>query len=1077
MKKRLKRSLALILTCASITNLLFPISVQAEENRVSTILKEMSLRDKVTQMLMVDFRKWDENLNDNSGAVDFVEMNNQVSEIIEDYNFGAIICFANNIKDTEQSYKLTLSMQEAATKNNGIPLLIAADQEGGSVYRLGSGTALPGNMALGAAGEESYSENAGEIAGSELNAVGINMNLAPVVDVNNNANNPVIGLRSYGDNAETVGKLASAFIKGMNKYNVIGCAKHFPGHGDTDTDSHYGLPIVNKSKTELMQNELKPYLLAIENGIDMIMTAHILYPQLDNSKIYSEKTKAYESLPATMSKSILTDLLKDEMNFEGIVITDSMRMNAVSEKWNSVQAIVNAINAGVDMICTPCVIYDKDDLNDLDSIIDGIVNAVESGTVQESRIDDAVTRILKVKENRGILDYNSSEHTLENALTVVGSEKNRQDEREIASAAVTVVKNENNTLPLNITADSKVLMLCPNINERAQLVMGWNRARKAGLIPDKAMLDYHYYSNATITEEIKEKLDWADTVIVISEVSSSARMAYKTWHSEAPNKFVNYTSEQGKKAIIMSADKPYDVQLYPNADAIIAVYGCKGSTVDPTEAMNEVIVGSKNAYGPNIIAGIEAILGVYGTTGKLPVNIPEYDAQTGRFTTKIIYSRNYGLTYNSLIKEKLAEIRLETDKYVYDGNEKKPIVEVFSEKGDKLSEGEDYLISYNNNLNAGIATVEVTGKGKYEGNLSKNFIIEKADQNFTAYLSEETIKVGDNTNVKVKILNGDGKVSYSINDEKIAVIDENGVVTGLKSGQAVITVKISETDNYNAISMKLDIVIESERPTLTLTNVEKTGKIKISWNKIDGAVKYQLYRSTSKNGTYSRLITTTKQSCINTSAVPGQIYYYKVRAIDENGNASDYSEIKYRTCDLARPEVTSSNISTSGKIKLKWSKVTGAKKYIIYRSNSKNGTYKKIYTLTGNSFTNNSVVPEKKYYYKVRAISDNSAANSAYSLVESRTCDLDRPVVNAVNTTSGKIKLSWKKVTGAEKYKVYRATTKNGTYKLLKTTTSIGLINTSVTSGKTYYYKVRAISENSAANSAYSKIVSRKALK
>lgn len=434
-------------------------------NRVEDMLNRMTLRQKITQMLMVDFRYWDEDTTDSVEKQPFTKMNSQVQKIVEDYDFGAIIYFAQNIQTTEDTFQLSMDLQKAATKDNGIPLLISADQEGGSVYRLGSGTALPGNMALGATWNSEYARNAGQIIGSELSVLGINTNLAPVVDVNNNANNPVIGLRSYGDDAAMVGEMASKTIQGLAEYNVIGCAKHFPGHGDTATDSHYGLPSVDKSKAVLLQNELKPYEVAIDQGIEMIMTAHILYPQLDNSTVLSDKTGNQEKLPATMSKAIITDLLKGEMGFEGIVCTDAMNMAGVSATYDQVQAVKLAINAGVDMICMPCVLYDLDDLQDLDAIIDGVEKAVNDGEISVDRLNDAVRRILTVKENRGILDWNEKNYSLDQAKAVVGSSANRELEREIAAKAVTVVKNENEVLPLNVTENSKVLMMCPYDNE------------------------------------------------------------------------------------------------------------------------------------------------------------------------------------------------------------------------------------------------------------------------------------------------------------------------------------------------------------------------------------------------------------------------------------------------------------------------------------------------------------------------------------------------------------------------------------------------------------------------------------
>ena len=649
-KRKIKKVLGLTMSFLMVTSLVTPVNATTSK-RVETLLSNMTLRQKITQMMMVDFRYWDEDLTDNVGQQGFTKMNSQVQKVVEDYDFGSIIYFAQNLVGTEQSFQLSKDLQAAATKDGGIPLLISADQEGGSVYRLGTGTALPGNMALGAAGDPIYSKKAGEIIGSELSVLGINTNLAPVVDVNNNANNPVIGLRSYSDDAQIVGNLASATIKGLREYNVIGCAKHFPGHGDTATDSHYGLPVVDKSKEELMNNELKPYQVAIDQGIEMIMTAHILYPQLDNTKVHSDKTGQDESLPSTMSKKILTDLLKGEMGFDGVVVTDAMNMAGVANTFDQVQAVKLAFSAGVDMVCMPTVLYNLEDLKDLDAIIDGVEEAVNKGEIPVSRLDDAVTRILTLKENRGILDYNPDNYTLEKAKAVVGSKENREAEREIAAASTTVIRNENNTLPLNITKNSKVLMLCPYDNEKAQMLMAWNRAKEAGLIPEGAKVDVYRYSSADINDELKSKLDWADTVIINSEISGTSRYSSNHWLYKGPEAFVNYCDTNDKTSIIMSVDKPYDVQMYPNADAVLAVYGCKGSSVDVTEALTGGVTTSEAAYGPNIIAGIEVALGTFGANGKLPVNVPKLNKNKNGYTDEIVYARGYGLTYDSKLNK------------------------------------------------------------------------------------------------------------------------------------------------------------------------------------------------------------------------------------------------------------------------------------------------------------------------------------------------------------------------------------------------------------------------------------------
>jgi len=262
------------------------------------------------------------------------------------------------------------------------------------------------------------------------------------------------------------------------------------------------------------------------------------------------------------------------------------------------------------------------------------------------------------------------------------------------------------------------------------------------------------------------------------------------------------------------------------------------------------------------------------------------------------------------------------------------------------------------------------------------------------------------------------------------------------------------------------------RPEVKASNVASTGKIKLTWDKIEGAKEYVIYRATSKTGTYEKFYTTTGTSFRNTSAKAGKTYYYKVKAISEVKSAANsaFSKSVYRTCDLPRPVVKASNVASTGKIRLTWDKIEGAKAYEIYRATSKNGTYKKLYTTTGTSFRNTSAKAGKSYYYKVKAVSEvKSAANSAFSEYVYRTCDLKRPVISLKLSSKGKPRISWDAVDGAKEYAVYRSTSKNGTYKRLITTTKTAITNTSAKAGKTYYYKVKAISEvKSAANSAYS---------
>ncbi len=265
-------------------------------------------------------------------------------------------------------------------------------------------------------------------------------------------------------------------------------------------------------------------------------------------------------------------------------------------------------------------------------------------------------------------------------------------------------------------------------------------------------------------------------------------------------------------------------------------------------------------------------------------------------------------------------------------------------------------------------------------------------------------------------------------------------------------------------------------PVIKSSSVANTGKIKLTWAAVEGAAKYRVYRATSKTGKYSIMKTVEGTSYINSTAKAGTRYYYYVVAIDANGNVSEKSNIVNRVCDLPRTTVTLSNVASSGKIKVAWTKVDGAAKYQVYRSTTKNGTYKVQKTTTSLSWTDTNTTAGKTYYYKVKAVHSNTNANSALTAYKSRMADLKRPTVS-ITTSSGKPKVSWAAVTGAKEYKIYRSTSKTGTYKAVKTTTAKSWKDTTAKKGKTYYYKVVAVHKNSSANSAYSTVVSKKCTK
>lgn len=309
---------------------------EATPSDIDTLINEMTLEEKVTQTIMPDFRNWEVN----GEEVGVTELNDDIQQILADYPFGGVILFAENVVETEQTAKLVHQFQSTMVENDHIPLLVGIDQEGGIVNRLGSGTQLPGNMALGATADPDNANLAGQIIGSELEALGINVNFAPSVDVNNNPKNPVIGLRSFSSDPDLVSEFGLSYMDGIRQYNVATAAKHFPGHGDTEVDSHYGLPVVDKSLDELEANELIPFRAAVENNVDMLMTAHIQFPQLESESKVSQEDGSDILLPSTLSPAILTDLVREEMGYEGIVITDALNMDAIANNFGEVETAI-----------------------------------------------------------------------------------------------------------------------------------------------------------------------------------------------------------------------------------------------------------------------------------------------------------------------------------------------------------------------------------------------------------------------------------------------------------------------------------------------------------------------------------------------------------------------------------------------------------------------------------------------------------------------------------------------------------------------------------------------------------------
>lgn len=342
-----------------------------EESIIGDQLAEMSLDEKIGQLIIA--------------GLEGTEVTEQTRTLIDTYHIGGFIFFKPNLESPEQSRQLVNDLK-ALNADNDIPLFLAVDQEGGEVTRLPGLEQMKTNGEIGSSYEAGFSYDTGKLLAAQLHAFGMQVNFAPSVDVNSNPNNSVIGNRAFGSDPNVVSEHGVQMMKGMQDENIITSVKHFPGHGDTNEDSHETLPIIEKTQEELAEIELIPFEETIEVGADMVMIAHILLPKLDTSH------------PATLSKEVVTDLLRKEMEYDGVVVTDDMTMGAIVNDYGLDEASVMAVKAGVDII-----LMAHGDEN-VQKTFTALKDAVENGDITEKRIDESVQRILLLKNKYELAD-------------------------------------------------------------------------------------------------------------------------------------------------------------------------------------------------------------------------------------------------------------------------------------------------------------------------------------------------------------------------------------------------------------------------------------------------------------------------------------------------------------------------------------------------------------------------------------------------------------------------------------------------------------------------------------------------
>ena len=344
---------------------------QQENQTISEVISKMSLEDKIDQMILAGI----------SGTT----MDANAKKLINQFHVGGIIFYKNNFETPAQAVQLVNQLK--ARNSSSLPLFLGVDQEGGHVTRLPGGLVnFPPNKQIGQVNNPEFSYKIGTILGHELKEFGLNLDFAPVLDINSNPNNPVIGNRSFGNNAEIVSKLGIQTMKGIQSQNVIPTIKHFPGHGDTSVDSHLELPIVNKSFKELKVLELVPFERAIDQGADVVMVAHILLPQVDKMN------------PASMSKAVMTDLLRKQLSFTGVIITDDMTMGAITKHFDIGKAAVESVKAGSDIILV------GHDYNNVVKITTSLKTAIQNGGISEQKLNESIERIIQLKRKYSVSD-------------------------------------------------------------------------------------------------------------------------------------------------------------------------------------------------------------------------------------------------------------------------------------------------------------------------------------------------------------------------------------------------------------------------------------------------------------------------------------------------------------------------------------------------------------------------------------------------------------------------------------------------------------------------------------------------
>ena len=645
------------------------------------LLDKMTLEQKVAQMIMLSLRTWE---GEDNGVTELGHYP-ALAEALRRHQYGGVILFGANIADTQQTVRLIGDLQANnalggdAKETGAIPYLVAADQEGGYVSRLSMGTRGTGSMAIGATGDNAVqnARDIGRVFGEELSALGLNVNLGPCVDVITDLTDFGMSTRVFSDDPQTVSALAAAFGEGVDSSNVVTTYKHFPGAGD---GSDYPTAI-RLTEEELRAEGLAAYSAVIENGAEMLMTAATTFPLIDDEQLMADGvTKGY--YPATLSPKLVKEILRDELGFDGVVITDALEMDQFITEPDSGKALFpgephsaehdvlvaeKAVNAGCDILLMPRDLISGEAVRYFDDYIAGIVTLVEEGRISEERIDESVRRILELKERHGLLDADANgkeiETNIEAALRTVGSPAHHAVEKDTAAQAVTLLKSDG-VLPLPGEA-KRIVIIGRTEYDNTPITYALGELMKDGTIDNARIVNritgetagegsdteividryYDYADGGTLvySQELTETIGKADAVVCLCAVFEGiGELQDDNPVIAGVSRALDEAHEAGAKFILLSANLPVDAARFQEADAIICAYQSSGVGVDPTERTK----GSENvgAYNANIPAAIRAIFGASDLPGKLPIDIPVLEKSADGawgYGDGILYQRGY----------------------------------------------------------------------------------------------------------------------------------------------------------------------------------------------------------------------------------------------------------------------------------------------------------------------------------------------------------------------------------------------------------------------------------------------------